>query len=86
MDCLNDFFLDIIKYISNRIMIEVLIKFFNNFILLKKNILLVNVRELEVNYIMSLIINFENNILVNDLSGEFKLIYRYVKFDGVDVE
>lgn len=35
---------------------------------------------------MSLIINPENNILVNDLSGEFKLIYRHAKFDGADVE
>ncbi len=85
-DCLNDFFLDTIKYTSNRIMIEVPIKFSNNSISLKKNTLLANVRELEVNHIMSLIINPENNILVNDLSGEFKLIYRHAKFDGADVE
>lgn len=83
---LNEFFLETIKYTNNRIMIEVPIKFSSNSILLKKNTLLDNFGELEINHMMSLIINPDDNILVNDLNGEFKLIYRHAKFNGTEVE
>lgn len=89
-DSLVKFFLEIIKYTNNRIMIEVPIKISERSKILRKDAFLnhLNVSEssFEINHILQTILAPDNNIIVNNNDGSFNIIYRHANYDQKNID